>query len=30
MVDDNGRHAFAETLAEQNRNIALAEQKGVR
>jgi len=30
VVDDNGHHAFAETLAEQNRNIALAEQRGVR
>jgi UPF0755 protein len=30
VVDENGHHAFAETLAEQNRNIALAEQRGVR
>jgi UPF0755 protein len=30
VVDDSGHHAFAETLAEQNRNIALAEQRGVR
>ena len=30
VIDKDGRHAFAETLAEQNRNIALAEQRGVR
>ena len=30
VVDDNGHHAFAATLAEQERNIALAKQNGVR
>ncbi len=30
VVDEEGRHAFAATLDEQNRNIALAEQRGVR
>ncbi len=30
VVDKDGRHAFADTLAEQNRNIAVAEQRGVR
>jgi UPF0755 protein len=30
VVDDSGGHAFAETLDEHNRNIAKAEQNGVR
>ncbi|HVF14501.1 MAG TPA: endolytic transglycosylase MltG [Acidimicrobiales bacterium] len=30
VIDDNGRHEFAETLVEHNRNIARAEQNGVR
>jgi len=30
VIDDTGRHEFAETFAEHNRNIARAEQNGVR
>jgi UPF0755 protein len=30
VVDDSGHHAFAESLDEHNRNIARAEQNGVR
>lgn len=30
VVEPNGRHAFATTLAEHNRNIALAASRGVR
>ena len=30
VIDENGRHEFAETLAEHNRNIAQAERNGVR
>ncbi|MEA2717188.1 MAG: hypothetical protein QOI56_1087 [Actinomycetota bacterium] len=30
VIDDGGHHAFAETLAEHNRNIAKAAQNGVR
>jgi len=30
VIDESGLHAFAATNEEQNRNIALAEQKGVR
>ncbi len=30
VIDDNGLHTFADSLAEHNRNEALAEQKGVR
>ena len=30
VVDADGRHAFATTLAEHNRNIALAQSRGVR
>ncbi len=30
VIDDDGLHAFADSLVEHNRNVALAEQKGVR
>lgn len=30
VIDDSGRHEFAETFAEHNRNIARAEENGVR
>ncbi len=29
VIEENGRHAFAETLAEHNRNIAAAKAKGL-
>ncbi len=29
VIEENGKHAFAETLAEHNRNIATARQKGL-